>query len=161
MKKLLIIGAVLVLLLAACSSRISGETTTVCENTGVSPWGIGETTVTIEGMDEDILIWRVEVIFDREEYNNQFWGGMEPTDADITQWFDSPESQNLEGINGVNWYLVSLDDDTLVTEIVYYYEEMSEGDLNNAWDVDSFEREVTLSGAIGGLEDEGATCQTD
>jgi len=158
-KMLLAIGAIL--FLSACSSGISGETTTVCRNVEASRWDIGTTVITIEGMDEHILTWTERTIFDRDAYNNYFWAGGEPSDEDITGWFDSSASQNLDGVTGVNWNLVALDDNMLVTELIYNYGVMSEEALNRIWETENFEREITLTFAIADLEEAGATCQAD
>jgi len=155
MKKVLVIGVIL--FLAACSSRMSGETTTVCADAPAS-LGLGEAVVTIEGMDENILVWTERTTMTRDEYN-QLWQGIIPTEEDIRAWFDS--AANDTGMQGVTWVLVSVDDETVVTDFIYNYEEMSESDLNLRWETDDFSREVTLTGAIAGLEDQDATCRTD
>ena len=161
MKKLLMLGMLgIVLFLGACSSRMSGETTTVCTSapsTQVSRQEIVETVVTIEGMDEEILMWTERMVFDRDDYLQYFFQ-MDLTDEEIRDIFDTLE--HVMG-DGLSWHIISLSEDTIELEFVYNYEEMSISDLNYVWGTDNFEREVTLTGAIAGLEEEGAVCQTD
>ena len=156
LKKLFAIAAVL--FLAACSSRMSGETTTVCTDAPSTQISIADTVVTIEGMDENILTWTERMSLGRSDYAHYFFG-MELEDEEIQEIFDTLEQTMAS--SGMSWHLISLDDDTIVVEFVYDYEEMSTNDLNEIWEVDDFEREVTLSAAIAGLEYEAATCTTD
>ena len=125
-------------------------------------WNIGSTVITIEGMDENIVTWTERTIFNRNEYSNLFWPAEEePTDEAIRDWFSSPESQNLNGITGINWYLRMIDDDRLVTELVLNYGLIPEEELNRIWETDNFQREITLTYAINDLEEAGGICQTD
>ena len=154
MKKVLI--GLSVLLLAACSSRMTGATTTVCENVSSTVTDIAQTTViTIEGMDEGILTWTERMTFDRLTYLMTYFSGMDLDGNELEEAYD------LIAQTGMRWHFVSLDDDTLVLDFVYNYEELSTRELNFIWDTSDFEREVTLTGAILGLEDQGAVCQTN
>ena len=149
----------MILFLAACSSRMRGESTTVCTNAPSTLGLVGETTVTIEGMDETIVTWTERTVMNRDIYN-QLWQGVTPTDEDIREWFDGP--MNNTGMQGVYWVLVSVDANTVVTDYIYYYEQISERDLRSIWATANSISEITLTSAIAGLEELGnATCEID
>ena len=157
-KKLLRLTGILslsVILVACGGSRMRGDTTTVCENAPSTFSGnIGTTVVTIEGTDEDIRTWTERTTFTRDEFN--LLTGEVFTDEEIR------EEINFIGdrlATGVSLSLVSLDANTVVLDYIYNYDDMSLRDLNTVWQTDDFERSVTLSSAIGGLEElGGATC---
>ena len=157
-KKLFAVTVVLFLAaLSACSARMSGETTTVCQDAPATVMTIASNIeVTIEGMDEDIVTWTERITVTPSEYSYYFWG-FNLEDEEIHEAFE----MFAEPIGGLSWNLVSLDGDTLVFEVTYHYEDISINELNEIWDTDDFESEVTLSGAIIGLEDQGATCETN
>jgi len=148
----LVVGAVL--LLAGCTSRMRGESTTVCEGMPEA-FPFADTILTIEGYDEAITGWTERTTFERNGYERHFWGNHNPTDADIHSWFNGP--MNDLGA-GITWILVSVDENTVVTDMQFDFDEMSERQLRELFDTDNFERDVTLSGAIRGLEELGATC---
>jgi len=160
MKKLsmfFVVGALA--LLAGCASRMSGSTTTVCEDApstlSTSASGV-ETVVTIEGYDEDIIIWTEHTTFDRETYERYFWRTTGLLDTDIQAWFNSSQNNSPAGMT---WNLVSVGEDTVVTELIYDYTELTDATLRQMWPgVTDFEREVTLTSAIAGLESRGANC---
>jgi len=155
MKKLLIIGAVL--FLAACSNEMSGETVTVCRTAPSHRMPIAtDTVVTIEGMDEDIIVWTERITVTPSEYSQFFWGFELDEDEirEAFEWYANP-------VNGIGWRLISLDANTLVFDAIYYYEDIPRSFLNEIWDPYDFENDVTLSSAIRGLEAQDANCQTD
>jgi len=157
MKKLALLMVGVALFLVGCSDEMSGESTTVCRNAPSTLMTTQpDTVVTIEGMDENILTWTERVTITPLEYGYYFWG-VELSDADIRDIFDL----YADPIDGLSWHIVSLDSNTLVFDAVYHYDLMPVRALNEIWEVDDFHREVTLTGAIGGLEDAGASCRID
>jgi len=159
MKKFNVILAVgAVLLLAGCASRMSGESTTVCEaapSTLTTSSGV-ETVVTVEGYDEGIITWTERTTFEREAYERYFWRTTGVPDEDINAWFNGPQNNTPRGIT---WNLISVDENTVVTEFIYDYTQLTEATLREIWPgVEDFEREVTLTMALAGLESRGASC---
>lgn len=155
LKKLL--AMVAVLFLTACSSRMNGETTTICTNApdaGVP----ADVVVTIEGDDEDIRVWNERFTMTREQFNVHFLEGEHLIDDEISELFDY---LNMLEADGFELRLVALSDQEVVIEYVYDYAVISSEALNELWEVDDFEGEITLSAAIRGLESQGAICRTD
>lgn len=151
-KKLFSIIAVLIL--AACSSRMSGETTTICTDASVMVTE-GDTVIVIEGYDEEIRTWTVQTTLTREQFKGHVLEGNELTHDEITDMFDY---LNTLEADGREFRLVSLSDSEAIMAYVYDYMIIPSEELNIIWNVDDFESEVTLSVAIRGLEDQGAVC---
>ena len=155
---LLIIGFILVL--TACSSRLSGDTTTVCTLAPSSTMAIVEdVTTTIIGSDEDLVRWTERFTVNVAQYETYFFGmpGIFMDDADIEEWF-AGFGDPVE-MGGQTWHLVSIDGDVLTLEVVYHYDTMTDAQANEFWE-GSF-RQVTVTSAIGGLEEQGANCTTN
>lgn len=148
---------VTVLFLASCSSKMSGSTTTTC--TGApSVYTNDDTVIIIEGYDEEIRIWTVRSRLTREYFNEHVLEGTDLTDDEIIEMFEYLNTLEAEGFE---LELVSLDESEAIIEYVYDYTIISSEGLSNIWRVDDFEREVTLSSAIRGLEDQNAVCHTE
>lgn len=156
-KKILPLLALFVMfILSACQgSRMSGQTTTVCVNAPSTIGGIGETIVTIEGDDEQIIRWIEQTTFDRLEYESYFWGGYEPTEEDIRNWFEGPMNQAPDGIS---WALTYISETVIKATLTYDYLTLDEATLNDIWQTQNFFEDVSVSSAIAGLREDGATC---
>jgi hypothetical protein len=154
-KKLFAIATVL--FLTACSSRVRGEATTTCTN---APGMIAgdDTVIVIESYDEEIRTWTVRITLTREQLKDHILEGNDLTDDETVEMF---EYLNTLEAAGFHLELVSLSESTAIIEYVYDYTIISSEELNTMWDVDDFEREVTLRSAIRGLEDEDAVCNTE
>lgn len=154
-KKLFVIPVVL--FLAACSSRMSGHTTTTCTN--ASPMiNSGDTVIVIEGFDEEIVTWTVRTTLTREQFKEHVLEGNDLTDDEIADMF---RYLNTLETDGIQLTLASLSDNEAVIEYVYDYTIISSEELNTKWNVEDFEREVTLRAAIRGLEERDAVCNTE
>ena len=155
MKKLSIL--VVLLFLAGCSDNMTGVTQTTCvdlEMSLVRP-GVGETVITIDGDGEDIMFWRVATTLTRAEFDTEFLQGLYLSDDEIHDLFTQYSPSTMQG---VIVYVSELNDDYITITQVFDYAGMSLEDLNNLWNVDDFESDVTLSAAIEGLEENGAYC---
>jgi hypothetical protein len=154
---------VVVLFLAACSSKMSGATTTTCTDASFSSSYLTEVpfgTIIIEGYDEEINVWTERIEQSRSEYIDLYWGGVDPGDEELEEWFATVGEAAIE--TGFSWTLFSLDEDAVIHGIVYDYSLIPTSELSEIWGVDDFEKEVTLTAAIAGLEDHTATtCTTD
>lgn len=155
MRKLLAFLTILFLL--ACSSGLSGTTTTTCTN-APRVFVENDTVVIIEGYDEEIRLWTRRITLTREQFIQHMSDDDDITDEEIVEMFDFLNSLKAEGFELV---LVSLTDEEVIMEYIYDYSIISDEDLNEIWDVDDFEREVTLSAAIRGLEEQEAICETE
>ena len=155
MKKLFAI--ITILFLAACSSRMSGPTTTTCTN-APQVFSADDTVVIIKGYDEEIRMWTEQTTLTREQLNDYVLEGMDLTDDEIVELFEYLNTLETEGFD---LRLVSLSDSQAIIEYVYDYTIISSEELSDIWDVDDFEREITLSAAIRGLESQDAVCNTE
>ena len=154
-KRLFIV--VTALFLVACSRGMSGPTTTTCANAPGIIVG-DETVVIIEGYGEEIRTWTERTVLTREQLTQHLTEGEDLTDDEIAEMI---EYLNTLEEAGFQWELISLDEDAAIIEYVYDYEAISNEVLSERWGVDDFEREVTLSSAIRGLEDQDAVCDIE
>jgi hypothetical protein len=155
MKKL--VAIVVVLILVACSSKMSGQTTTICIDVP-RVFVEDDTIVIIEGYDEKIHLWTERTTLTREQLNDYVLEGMNLTDDEIVEMF---EFLNTLEADGFELRLLSLSDREAMIEYVYDYTIISTEELSDIWDVDDFEREITLSAAVRGLEAQNAVCNTE
>jgi len=156
LKKLFAFGVVL--FLAACGEGISGATITTCTDASLSSSSVTSVsvgTVIIDGYDEEIRLWTERIEQNRHQYVASHWDGEDPGDDVIEDWFAAVGEADAE--LGIVWTLVSLDEDTIIHEVIYDYSLIPEAELNEAWNVDDFDDEVTLTTAIIGLESRDAT----
>lgn len=155
MKKIIALG--FVLFLTACSG-IEGATSTSCTDVenGVAGAGVGTTTVVIESDYEQILQWNVHTSITRAELNSQFLNDVYMTDDEIHDLFATYSVSSMDGVQVV---VSEINDDYVTLTQTYNYSLMLEEDLNFLWRVDNFSQDVTLSSAIAGLENQGATCE--
>jgi len=165
MKKLLgvlIIGFVLGL--TACSEdSMSGETTTTCTDATLSSFanfGVRFGTIVIEGYDEEIRTWTERIEMNRDVYINTLWDGIDHGNEIIELWFIT--YSQVDAHNGITINLISLDDDTIVFELVYDYTLLSPSLIRESWNVDDVS-DLTLSSIIRGLEIQRptTTCTTN
>ena len=156
MKKLC--ALLLLLFLAACDSR-SGGSYTRCVNVsaGLVAGDAKETVVTVEGYDEDILLWAVFTTLTRDEFDEAFLQGMYLSDNEIHELFEGYSEQEMEGIT---IHIYELTSEYVTIAKVYDYTIFDAYELNRIWGVDNFENTVTLSSAIASLEDQNAVCET-
>lgn len=156
MKKLC---ALLFLLFLAACSGMDGESHTTCTNitVGLAGANVGETIVTVQGYDEDILLWTVNTTLTRTEFDQEFLHGMYLSDDEIHELF---AIYNQSEVEGITFHIADLNNNYVAIEKVYNYSVISTTDLNRIWGVDDFEDTVTLSSAIAGLEGQGAVCDT-
>jgi len=159
MKRLLSVFTIgVVLVLGGCSSRMRGDTVTVCT---AAPSSVIESarniTVTIVGSDENIITWTDTITMDIAEYEIMFFGmaGYFMDDDHIEEWFAEWGDPTF----GLSWHLLSIDDDTITFDAVFHYEHLTDAEVSLLWDTDA--ARVTLSGAILGLEEQGANCTTN
>jgi len=147
---------VLLLFLTACS-RMSGSTLTSCavEDGGLVRSGVGESIIEIEGFDETIITWTVSTTLTRAEFNAEFLDGNYLSVEEIHDLF---ARYNPYIITGVIVYIAELNEDYITIRRVYNYGGISNEELSRLWSVEDFAEEVTLSGAIGGLTENGAVC---
>jgi len=147
----------LLLFLVACS-RMSGESYISCTEIteGLAGNNIGQTVITVQGYDEEILIWTVNTTMTRTEFEQEFFQDIYLSDEEIHELF---EIYNQEEIYGITSYISELTNNHVVITMIYDYSIISDVDLNHIWGVDDFEGTVTLSTAIAGLEDQGAFCE--
>jgi len=117
-----------------------------------------ETVVIIEGYGEEIRTWTERTVLTREQLTQHLTEGEDLTDDEIAEMI---EYLNTLEEAGFQWELISLDEDAAIIEYVYDYEAISNEVLSERWGVDDFEREVTLSSAIRGLEDQDAVCDIE
>lgn len=152
------IGAVLCLLFLVACDRMSGESYTSCTGIadGLAGVNVGTTEVTVQGYDEEILVWTVYTTLTREELNEEFLNDRYLSDDEIHEWF---EMYSETEIDGINFHVSELTNEYIVIAKVYDYSLISTTYLNNVWNVENFEDAVTLSSAIAGLRDQGATCE--
>ncbi|MCL2559453.1 MAG: hypothetical protein FWE07_03100 [Turicibacter sp.] len=143
--------------LTACSRGMSGSSVTTCID-APSMYRNEETIIIIDGYDEDIQTWTVRSIFTREELIAYVTNGEVLTDDEIADMIDYTNSYLSAGFELV---LVSLSQDEAIIEYVYDYTVISAEHLSERWDVEDFEREITLSDAIRGLESQEALCTTE
>ena len=155
MKKLC--SLLFLLFLVACGLRISGGSYTRCTEItgGLAGVDIGQTVITVQGYDEDILLWTVTTTLTREEFDQEFLHGIYLSDDEIHELFEAYTESEDEGIT---FYINALNNDYVIISMVYDYAVIA--DLDRIWNVDDFESTVTLSSAIAGLEDHGAICET-
>ena len=156
MKKLSIL--VLLLFLTACS-KMSGSTLTSCAiiEGGLIDSGVGASIVEIEGFDESIITWTVSTTLTRAEFDAEFLDGIYLSDEEIHDLF---ARYNPHVITGVMVYISELNEDYITIRQVYNYGGISNEELNLLWNVEDFDKDVTLSRAIAGLTESGATCTT-
>ena len=117
----------------------------------------GVTTIAIvEGTHYGrITRWIDQEIFPRQTFIDHYWGiGFTPSDDDIREWFEDISDGLLW--EGTYWELVSIDEEFIITNFIYDYENMAIAVLDEIWNV-SFNY-VTRMSAIRGLEDRGAVC---
>lgn len=147
----------LLLFLVACN-RMSGESYISCTEIteGLTGNNIGQTVITVQGYDEEILIWTVNTTMTRTEFEQEFFQDIHLSDEEIHELF---EIYNQEEIYGITSYISELTNNHVVITMIYDYSTISDVDLNHIWGVDDFEGTVTLSTAIAGLEDQGAFCE--
>ena len=160
MKKLLVVLAVgFVFVLTGCGgSRMRGDTTTVCTGAWSTQMaGVSNVTVTIVGDNEDIVTWTERKTMEITAYEMYWFGmaGLFLDDADIEAWFAEFSDPSF----GMTWNLVSINGDSFTIEAVYHYYNLTDAQLNEIWGTDF--RQVTLTAAIGGLEEAGANCNTN
>ena len=155
MKKL---GAMLFLLFLVACGGMSGESYTRCVGVadGLAGIDVGTTVVTVQGYDEEILLWTVHTTLTREELDQEFLQGRYLSDDEIHEWF---EMYSQDEVEGVTFYVVELTHEHIVIARVDDYSVISASNLNRIWDVENFEDAITLSAAISGLEDRDATCE--
>jgi len=111
--------------------------------------------ITIESRGSTIMIWRERETFPRQAYIDYFWPpNFNPSNDDIRDWFEG--SDNITDMDGTYWELVSIDDNYVITNFVFEYQNMSRADLNDLWEP-NFDH-VSHRTAIEFLEREGATC---
>jgi len=158
MKKILFVCTLgLVLFMTACSSRMTGESTTVCTDaptTTITDDDIVTTVVTLTGEDERLLTWTENITVGRQDYENYYFG-MEISDEEIQEMFDN---MALFEHPGFIYRLISINSNEVVFELIYDYSELTNREANELWGTDDFAREVTLTSAIRGLENQGASC---
>lgn len=148
----------LVLLFLVACDRMTGESYTRCVEVaeGLVGSDIGTTMITVQGYDEEILLWTVHTTLTREAFEQEFQQGLYLSDDEIHELFEGYSQQEVEGIT---FYVTDLTHDDVVIAKVYDYSVISTTYLNRIWDVDNFEDAVTVSSAISGLEDQGAICE--
>lgn len=113
------------------------------------------TVTTIESRGQQISRWIDRDTFPRQAYIDHYWGlGWDLSDDDIREWFEGP--YNVMSIEGTYWELVEVNDEFVVTNFIWRYDNMSLDDLNAIWH-DAF-LFVTRAGVIRGLEEGGADC---
>ena len=130
----------------------------VCENAPTLTTEVSDVTtvVTIEARGYTLVRWIEQDTFPRQAYIDHYWGlGLQLTDADIRGWFEGPD--NVMGMQGTSWELVSIDDEFIITNFILDYENMLREELDLLWAPYGFSI-VTLGSAIRGLEDQGAVC---
>ena len=156
MKKLFVL--LFILFLTACS-QMTGSTLTSCAvaDGGLVRSGLGESIIEIEGFDELILTWTVSTTMTRADFDTEFLGGIYLSDEEIHDLF---ARYNPHTISGVIVYVSELTEASVTVTRVYNYGGISNEDLSRLWGVDDFADEVTLSGAIEGLVESGAVCNT-
>jgi len=154
MKKLSLLFAFGLLFLVGCSNEMSGPSTTVCTNAPASVVSTADdVVVTIIGYDEDIITWTERMTMSPAAYTDFFFG-FEMSLEDISEFFTLLE----EPIEGESWHLISINEDTMVFELRFDYNDIPLATLNGIWGTTNFHNEVTLSAAIAGLNDADASC---
>ena len=134
------------------------STVLVCENAPTMTTEVSDVTtvVTIEARGHTLVRWIEQNTFPRQAYIDYYWGlGLHPTDTDIRGWFEG--SGNVMNMTGTYWELVSVDNEYVITDFIFDYENMLREDLDLFW-VSGFSN-VTLGSAIRGLEEKGAVCE--
>jgi len=128
----------------------------VCSNTQAPNIDGVTTVVIIESYGLRIRRWIEQDTFPRQTYIDHFWGlDWDVSDQDIIDWFEGPF--NIMEMEGTYWELVSIDDDFVITNFIYDYENMSRADLDQLW-TPNFSG-VNRHSAIRVLEeDRGAIC---
>ena len=152
-KGLCILG---LLFLTGCSRAMSGPSLTTCTE-ALSMYGDEETVVFIEGYDEEIVTWTIQSTFTRESFRMLVTDEEPLTDEEIA---DMVAYLNAQMDVGFELYLVTLEADEIVLSYRQDYALISDEQLAARWEVEDFEREITLSSAIRGLEAQGAVCVT-
>ena len=157
MKKFYVL--LLLLFLVACDG-MSGKSYITCVEVteGLVGSGIGQTIITIQGNDEDILVWTVNTAVTRAEFEQEFLQEAYLSDDEIHELFERYSQSVVEGVTS---HIDELTNDHVVITMIYDYSMISHNDLNFIWDVDDFENVVTLSSAISGLENQGAVCEIE
>ena len=157
MKKLC--ALLLLLFLVACGSR-SGQSYIRCTHVpvGLVAGNVGETVITVQGYDEEILLWAISTTLTRDEFDEAFLQGTYLSDDEIHELFEYYATREMEG---VTLYVAELTNEYVTIAKVYDYEIIDVDVLSRIWNVDNFENTVTLSSAIASLEDQNAECVTE
>ena len=156
---IIILISTITILLMHNSVAIRGISRTVCLGANNSMATIGTTTLTIQGMNNNIRTWEEITTFNRSDYIEYFFEGQELTNQEITQLFGNPLWNTT--YSGSSWQLVSINDNEVITRLFNNYEIMELEDLNEMWGTENFHEEVRLHDAIAIMEYiSGITCTT-
>ena len=144
MKKILIL--LILLLLTACN-QVTGEATMECI--------FDAQVITIESYGEEILLWTHQIRYTRLEFDELFMQETFASSTEIIEWF-ARYSQQTEA--GITFEIVEINDNYVILETIYNYEEISTIYKNRIWN-DDFEENVTFSSAVAGLIEQGWVCE--
>jgi len=147
------------LILVACGNSRSGGSYTTCDNVlvGLVADDVGETVITVEGYDDEVLLWTISTTLTRAEFNEAFLQGTYLSNDEIHELFEYYSEREMEGIS---LYIAELTNEHVVIAKSYDYIVIDNDELSRIWGVDNFENTVTLSAAIASLEDQDAMCET-
>ena len=154
-------AAVLIFAVSIIFSQLNPTTTSeyryVCHNAPTWTTAAPDVTTvtTVETYGTRIVRWIEQDTFLRQSYIDHYWAvGWDLSDDDIREWFEGPF--NVMEMDGTYWELVSLDENYVITNFIFDYENMSRADLDQLWDPNF--SGVNRHTAIRVLEEQGAVC---
>jgi len=116
---------------------------------------VGNTVITMQGYNEDILLWTVSTTVTRDEFSEVFSKDIYLSDDEI---YEILENYTQNEIEGITFHIAEITGSHIVIRQDFDYSVIDIDELNRLWDVNNFESAVSLSSAIAELENRGAEC---